>query len=126
MKYDSSSLVQAPKLPGIYKILYKRGDRTYIGATRNLRNRFKQHKTQWYSQQWKIDLCKELLQDTNLSLKEIYPEVSCLFEYEIIELFESTISTEVIKQAEIKYVSLYKPCLNSGSPNYSERFKSKS
>lgn len=122
---NSTTLVidEAPNAPGIYKITYKKDNRFYIGATRNIKKRLKEHETYWYSQQWKIDLCKELAVDNNVSFKEIYKNVLSQFEYEILKLFDNTATTQDIKNAEREYLDLYRPPFNTGKANYSERYK---
>ena len=117
MKYDHFTFNKAPELPGIYKLVYTGDGRIYIGATRNLRKRFKEHSKCWYSQQWKLNLCKEFSEHESTSLSEVYKQLAKLFQYEVLELFDKDVLPALINNAEAKYLSLHSPDFNHKQMN---------
>jgi|688.fasta_scaffold2107330_1 hypothetical protein len=117
MYYTALSFKTAPKLPGIYKIIYK-DEEEYIGATSNLRLRFTYYHRFCNSPQWRLSLCKQNILNQTFSLKEVFQMTMFLFEYEVLETFDIGVASSILAEAERYYFKTYAPSLNQMLPGY--------
>lgn len=117
MNYTALSFKTAPKLPGIYRIIYK-DEEEYIGATNNLRLRFTYYHRFCNSSQWRLLICKENILSQTFSLKEVFDMTMFLFDYEVLKTFDKGVASSTIAEAERYYFNLYTPKLNRMPPGY--------
>ena len=117
MKYTALSINYAPKIPGVYRIIYKDHD-CYIGVSRDLRSRFKVYNRFANVPQWRLDLCKQSHLRKTFSLQAVFKMTVFLFEYEILETFDLNVSSVTLADAEKHYFNVWCPKLNRAPPGY--------
>lgn len=118
MIYTTLNYKEAPKFPGVYKVVYLKDQRTYVGVTRNLRERFRTYNKFFSSPQWRLNLCKENVLRQTFSLESVFYMTTFLYEYIILEGFDKAVLNKDLKEAEEYYFNLLKPKLNRNPPNY--------
>ena len=114
-----------PKVPGIYMIRYETDQSCYIGATRNLRKRIREHLTLFGDSSWKQNLCKQLISDQIPTLRQAFAVVKSQLSYEVLFELEINCSSEEIREKEYECLMKYKPSLNFQKTfsNYGNRDK---
>jgi hypothetical protein len=111
-----------PNTPGIYLITYQITEETYVGATRNLRKRIKEHLTCFGDSAWKIRLCKQTLSSEIKTLKDAFKVVKQSLSYQILLELPADCCHSLISTEEQKFIDQLKPPLNGQSfSGYSTR-----
>ena len=105
----------APKSPGIYLIKHVPSGRNYVGATRNLNKRIKQHLTIVGDSAWKNKLCKELICLEIRTLKDAFSVLKVDLSYEILMELPEEVNNNEIREWEEYFIRKLKPSLNYSS-----------